>query len=408
MAPNTIKVSLAAPIPEFLVYDVRAKLAYLDTRVQDADLNGSRDTISLALKESMGQSNAEDLETTVRELVRKMTEDAFEPDMKILDRHDGSMPYSDDPMIALRKSREVREEGLGFYAIGPLLTEFISFVDQRIQEIAAQMDASRYRFPALISPEYMERVQYFKNFPHSLSFVTHLEENIKGIEQFSNEASCCDGRLVADPALFAGSPALLSPTVCHHLYCALENCQIAGQGMTATAAGHCFRYESRNMQSLERVWNFTMREIIFVGEEAYVSDQLTRVRNAFRSVLEELDLSYAVMTANDPFFVGTYRDQAAYQAAFELKYEIRAQLPYRNETLAVGSFNRHSDFFGKQLNIRNEDGSAASTGCFGVGFERIALAFVAQHGPDPSGWPRIVRETAIRVASSNRRFVITE
>ena len=33
----------------------------------------------------------------------------------------------------------------------------------------------------------------------------------------------------------------------------------------STAAGHCFRYESRNIRGLERLWDFTMREIIYCG-----------------------------------------------------------------------------------------------------------------------------------------------
>ena len=178
--------------------------------------------------------------------------------------------------------------------------------------------------------------------------------------------------------------------------------------MAATAMGNCFRFEARNMLSLERVWNFTMREIIFVGQDDFVSDNLTAVRQAFRSVLEELDLTYAVETANDPFFVGTFRDQAAYQAAFELKYEIRANLPYKGKTLAIGSYNRHGNFFGRQLNIRNSDDSAASTGCFGVGFERIALAFVAQHGPDPTNWPEVIQQAVLEATSAPKRFIIPD
>ena len=65
-----------------------------------------------------------------------------------------------------------------------------------------------------------------------------------------------------------------------------------------------------------------MREIIFVGEEDYVTERLDEARSRICPLLQDLGLTYKVMTANDPFFIGTFRDQAAYQAAYELKYEI--------------------------------------------------------------------------------------
>lgn len=145
------------------------------------------------------------------------------------------------------------------------------------------------------------------------------------------------------------------------------------------------------MYALERAWNFTMREIIFVGEEDFVAAKLEQVRSAVTPILAELDLTYSVETANDPFFVDTFRDQAAYQAAFELKYEIQADIPYRERSLAVGSYNRHGNFFGRTLNITTGEKDFACTGCFGMGFERIAFALVAQHGPDPIVWPSAIR-----------------
>ena len=264
-------------------------------------------------------------------MVSAMTEDAFEPELKVLDEHKGKMRFQGDPMQALIKRREVVEEGTGFYAIGPLLTTVIEYLDTRVRQIASELGAHPYRFPALINPEYLEKVQYFVNFPHSLSFVSHLNENLDDIERFAAEAHCEHGHVKADSKLFSDAPAMLSPTVCHHLYAVLANTVIDAPGMIATASGNCFRYEARNMYSLERLWNFNMREIVFVGEDDFVGDGLETVRRAFSAVLRELDLTHQVITATDPFFVGTFRDQAAYQAAFELKHEIRAAVPYRFE-----------------------------------------------------------------------------
>jgi seryl-tRNA synthetase len=108
--------------------------------------------------------------------------------------------------------------------------------------------------------------------------------------------------------------------------------------------------------------------------------------------LEEIGLAYRVESANDPFFIGEFRKQAAFQSAFQLKFEIRARLPFKDSTLAVGSYNYHQDFFGRNLEISLSDGSPAHTGCIAFGLERIAFAFLAQYGLDPAGWPQVVRE----------------
>jgi seryl-tRNA synthetase len=111
-----------------------------------------------------------------------------------------------------------------------------------------------------------------------------------------------------------------------------------------------------------------------------------------QKVLEHIGLAYRVESANDPFFVGEFRRQAAFQNAFQLKYEIRARLPFKDDTLAVGSYNYHQDFFGRHLNISLLDGLPTHTGCVAFGLERMAYAFLAQFGLDPKTWPGQVRE----------------
>jgi seryl-tRNA synthetase len=106
---------------------------------------------------------------------------------------------------------------------------------------------------------------------------------------------------------------------------------------------------------------------------------------------ESIGMAYKVESANDPFFIGEYK-QAAFQNAFHLKYEIRALLPYKKSTLAVGSYNYHQDFFGRQLKIHQRDGSPIHTGCLAFGLERIAFAFLSQFGFEKENWPLYVKE----------------
>jgi seryl-tRNA synthetase len=224
-----------------------------------------------------------------------------------------------------------------------------------------------------------------------------LREDLEAIMEFARIARIDDGRLACSPEHLAGVKCLLSPTICFHYYAWLQGTALATP-RTITAIGHCFRYESGALSSLERLWDFTMREIVFVGPQDYVLERRERCVKAAAALLDEWGLSYEICSATDPFFIDGYSAQSAFQSAFELKFEVRADLPYTSgKTLAVGSFNYHQDFFGRSLAIEQPGGGNAHTGCVGFGLERLIWAFFSQYGLDPARWPGTVREaTALR------------
>ncbi len=313
--------------------------------------------------------------------------------VQVLEDHlERPVPYSRDPLAELLAQGQVVQEGDGMFILGPLLSDLIAYFESRFLELAASFQARPYRFPTLISARFLDRVNYFHSFPQSLSFATHLRSDLDVIDEFAEHAHCDEHGLSTPPESFAPIQALLSPAVCYHLYYALADKPLPDGQVVATAVGNCFRYESSNLVSLERLWNFTMREVIFVGSQQFVLENREIARQRMMKVLEEVGLAYRVESASDPFFIGEFRKQVTFQTAFQLKFEIRASLPFRSGTLAVGSYNYHQDFFGRHLNITLPDGSPAHTGCVAFGLERIAFAFLSQYGLDAANWPAAVRK----------------
>lgn len=393
---RTLEIVPILPIPAYLIGEVQSKLAYVDQAIAGAEVTPGGDRIVLRLGATWAGLEAgrwAELEEKVQRVVTSMVQGAFRPKVQVLEDHlDRPVPYAQDPMDELLASGEVSQEVPGVYSLGPLLTRLIEYFEGHFTALAASFGAQPYRFPTLIPARYLERVNYFRAFPHSLTFATHLREDLDAIDHFAQHAACSeDGSLDTPAGSFAGVQALLSPAVCYHLYFALADRPLPGGKLAATAVGNCFRYEAINLTSLERLWNFTMREIIFVGPKEYVLENRETARQRMQSALEEAGLAYRVESANDPFFIGEFRKQAAFQSAFQLKFEIRARLPFKDSTLAVGSYNYHQDFFGRSLNITLPDGAPAHTGCVAFGLERIAFAFLAQYGLDPANWPAAVR-----------------
>lgn len=389
---TTIQIKPTVIIPPFLVGDVQSKLGYIDEAILQGKITPAGDGIDLTLNFSSDDNLYTRIEEKVQRMVASMVEGAFKPKIQVLEDHMARpVPYAADPNLELIARGEMSQEDVGIYTLGPLMSRLIDYFESKFLLLADSFGARPYRFPTLLPAKLLGRINYFRAFPHSLSFVTHLREDLDIIDNFAHSAFCDDHGLNAPLDSFAPIPALLSPAVCYHLYFSLADKPLPDGKLAATAVGHCYRYESTNLVSLERLWNFTLREVIFVGSKDFVLENREAARERMKIVFEEFGMAYRVESATDPFFVGEFRKQAAFQSAFQLKFEIRARLPFKEGTLAVGSYNYHQDFFGRNLNISLPDGSPAHTGCVGFGLERMAYAFLAQFGFDQKDWPEDVR-----------------
>lgn len=390
---TSLEITPPLEIPPHLVGEVQSRLAYVDEWIARGEVSATGDSICLQLRQPVDQARQADIEEKVHRVVISMVKGSVKPKVQVLEDHTHRLtPYTEDPMTELVSLGEVHQETKGVFTLGPTVTRLIDFFEAQFLSLADSFGAAPYRFPTLIPASYLERVNYFRAFPHSLSFVTHLREDLDVIDHFAEQAAYDEHGLNTPPGSFDQIHTLLSPAVCYHLYFALADHPLPDGKMTVTSVGNCFRYESINLASLERMWNFTMREVIFVGPKEYVLDNRELARQRMAPFFEQIGLAYRVETANDPFFVGEFRKQAAFQSAFQLKFEILANLPYKNSTLAIGSYNYHQDFFGRHLNITLPDGSPVHTGCVAFGLERVALAFLAQYGVDPDNWPTAVKD----------------
>ena len=398
---KTLRLEPEISIPEHLTSEVQSKLAYVDETIAHATVHP--DSIELIIeippteeKDGISPEKVAEINEKVQRVVNSMAKGAIKPKIQVLEDYmDRSVSYDLDPNIELLRIGELSQEGNGFYTVGPLLSGLIEFFEKQFINLADSFNAKPYRFPTLISAEMLDRVGYFSAFPHSLSFVTHLREDLDVIDDFAQRTKFTSDGLNTSNDSFSKIQALLSPAVCYHLYFSLADKKLPGEKLAATGVGNCFRYEAINLISLERLWNFTMREIIFVGSKDYVLENRENGRKRMQEFFETIGFVYRVESANDPFFIGEFRKQAAFQSAFQLKFEIRASLPFKENTLAVGSYNYHQDFFGRNLNITLDDGSPVHTSCVAFGLERIAYAFLAQFGLDPNGWPEPVKETIL-------------
>jgi seryl-tRNA synthetase len=290
----------------------------------------------------------------------------------------------------LEQAGIVTRMGDGAFAAGSLLTQLLTKLDSRVRMLAvAEFGAVENCYPALIPTSVLHRAGYFDSFPQLLMTAGRFHSDADAYQGFAAEFAAADSKAAFMDSRTEHTGHCLSPTVCYHAYHMLAGTELPADGRVLTACGKIFRFESHYHRTLERLWDFTMREVIFLGSREWVAAQRRNLVRAVCRVVDDLRLAGQLEVANDPFFGnGATAKRVMVQQALKMKVELRMPV-VDGRDIAVGSFNLHGTKFGEAFDIRTPDGSPAYSGCIGIGLERIAYAFLCRHGIDPADWPEL-------------------
>lgn len=288
----------------------------------------------------------------------------------------------------------VTEAGEGQVAVGEPLMSLLECFDALVLDaLAEDFTATRYRYPTLISTRTLNDAGYLAGFPQHLMLVTRLHNDVDVYREFRARVRS-DGLEPSVLELAGNLDYCLPPTMCYHTFHqhrgrALDTDRLR----VVTARGRSFRHEAGYATTLERLWDFTIREIVFLGgRDDVLAARATLMRRVF-TLVEKLGLAGRCEVGNDPFFGA--QDTAGRiwsQRLLRLKYELRLPVAAGRD-IAVGSFNFHDDLFGRAFDIRSGDGpEPVRSGCVGFGLERLVYAFLCQYGLDRRNWPAAVLE----------------
>lgn len=277
----------------------------------------------------------------------------------------------------------------------PLVSLF-EFFDSVFKAISIEVFAcENYRFPTLLKTSTLKKAGYFESFPNLLMFVTRLKNEIQNYNDFKNKFNVnIDDQEITQKLLnYCCNTAYgLPPTMCYYVYEMLSGATVHNKAFTAR--GKSFRYENKYYKPFERLWDFTIRETVFVGDADFVVEKVENYRSYAIKLMKLLGLKGLCETANDPFFlVNDTSKKVNIQKMMGSKYELRLRINPEN-TMAVGSFNIHGQFISKRFHVfaDTKKKKYCNTGCIGIGLERILFGFLAQYGCDEASWPTIVRE----------------
>jgi seryl-tRNA synthetase len=189
--------------------------------------------------------------------------------------------------------------------------------------------------------------------------------------------------------LLTATQVAMCSAACQNVYPLLVGTPIPSQGLVYEVQAQCFRHEPSD--DLARMLSFRQHEFVYIGTEQGAREHAELWRSRFCDLMDDLEISYEVVVANDPFFGRMGRLLAESQRQKALKYEvvtsITSEVPH-----SIGSANFHEDHFGTSFGLSMFDGSVAHSSCVGFGLERVALALLFRHGADTATWPAEIRK----------------
>lgn len=238
-------------------------------------------------------------------------------------------------------------------------SDFLSFLDGH--------QVKKYLIPAMIDGDVLQKCNYFESFPHHLSTVSTVKEDCLAHVSSNKEVSYKDLQV---------HHKYLTPAACLHFYPMLETIQ-PSEKLNLTTRARVYRYEGNRYDEVGRFWDYTVREMVFVGSPEYVRSMLEQMMDKTIAYAKSITPKARLVPSSDIFFEckrNTIKKKL--QLANEKKYE--AIIPIDGEDVAVSSFNFHGNHFSMPFHF-DRQGSIVS-GCVGFGLERWLLAKLFYEG----------------------------
>lgn len=391
------RMEFVLPLPkvvdEAVASDIEKESVFVSPYLERICVNPDRTSARILLKSPEHADEVRDKAARYLEVMAKQVS-GFDVKVFFESKRSDTGPYLADANLKLAETGWLHDYGKGQVAYsGPVLQ-----LARLINERAGQLYREAFgtvdgHYPALVDAETLHKCGYLDSHPNAVTFVGNMIEDFDAIEDFRRANSCSEGALLPPHEHVHVDGMCLNPAACFPCYPTLTGKKLDA-GESYSWLGRVFRYESRNISGLDRLYEFNVRELVFVGTEDYTRQCREKALQIIEQLVRYFDLDAVVQTATDPFFATVSAAKKFWQQAQEVKNEVLIPVAKADGTtklLACGSINLHGNFFGTRFEITDPDEEPAHTGCVGIGIERWVLACFSQHGIEPDRWPKDVR-----------------
>lgn len=245
--------------------------------------------------------------------------------------------------------------------------EYVSF-DARGTRVLEKCDSNFLAFlenrevqsvfiPALIKGHVLSKCGYFESFPHQIMTVGTLSDEHWNRGVATGELQSKD---------FVLQNCYLTPAACLHVYPMFQD-RPSVSNSTVTNRARVYRHETRKSPPLMRLWDFTVREFVFLGDAGFVRESLELTKEKALSLARDEFSDVEIVPANDDFYPNPLNNvKMRVQRGNMRKFELIARVA--GHSVALASFNFHDIHFSAAFNFDND--RHVVTGCAGFGLER--------------------------------------
>lgn len=275
----------------------------------------------------------------------------------------------------------VKKYGDGLFGLHSNAIKLFHFFSTTFRNFAMEVGAEEKIYPTLLEVKSYERTGYLKSSPQYATFCCDVIEDTDCIGKLNEEVNKRNTSTLLSEPKFA-----LSPSACFHTYMEYENKKLNGN-KTVTFTQKVFRNEGRfNWDEFGRMRDYHVREIVFLGNDSYVTEQRKKFMEKTAKFMEHLGISGDIVSSSDPFIAPKMQRLKKLQMYEKNKYEARIRID-ENISIACASFNFHGVSFTRPFMIQIQDTERPVTGCIGFGIERWVLSFLSQFGVNKEFWP---------------------
>jgi seryl-tRNA synthetase len=269
--------------------------------------------------------------------------------------------------------------------------------DILIEKVIITLGFKEFMLPKLIPLDVMQKMPgYLDELPDGMYYVCPPPREPEVFADFKRELKLTKHVPADKLKKCLKEPSyVLAPAQCEPFYEFFAGKRVRIEDLPVKAfdrSGWTYRWEGGGVEGLTRVQEFRRIELIFLGKPEDVVKIRGDVKDRSVEVAEELGLEWRVSVAT-PFYMrggGIVHDLIDDREI--ATYDLETLLPYNGKWLELGSFNVHKAKFVKTFKIKEVKNREIWTGCCGFGSSRWVVAFLAQHGFDPSKWPKDVRD----------------
>jgi seryl-tRNA synthetase len=389
-----VQLDLPREVDDEVAGDIEKESVFVSPGIERILVNADRRTARLVVRPNADVAEVTGKARRYLDVMAKQLS-GFEIKVFVETHRRDTGPYQTNVNEGLVERGWMHDYGKGQVAYSGPVLKLARLINDRSGELYQKaFGAKDGHFPAMVDADTLHKCGYFDSHPNAVTFLGNVVEDFDAIEEFRLANSCSEGAVLPQHDHLHVDGMCLNPAACFPCYPTLTGKTIA-TGEAYSWLGRVFRYESRNIRGLDRLYEFNVRELVFVGDEDYVRACRMKALPIVEELAAMLDIDSKVQTATDPFFATVSAAKKFWQAAQEVKNEIK--IPALDaegnvKQLACGSINLHGNFFGKRFDIKGKNGEPVQTGCVGLGIERWVLAAFTQHGFDERRWPQSVRK----------------